>query len=80
MEDDEACHFERRDPARNMQRYWRLAITRDLFGTVLLVREWGRIGTVGRRRAEPQPDLAAARAAAARLLRRKAGRGYVRVG
>jgi len=80
MGNDEASHFERHDPARNMRRYWRLTITRDLFGTVLLLREWGRIGTAGRSLAEPHADLPAARAAAARLARRKTGRGYVRVG
>ena len=37
----------RRDPARNMARFYRLEITPDLFGGVTLHRQWGRIGTRG---------------------------------
>lgn len=79
MDDNTARHFERRDPARNMRRFYRLWIARDLFGTVVLMRAWGRIGTAGRQRAEAQPDLAAARVAAERLARCKMRRGYVPV-
>jgi integrase len=32
----------------------------DLFGHALLVRQWGRIGTEGRRRLDPHPDPGAA--------------------
>ncbi len=32
------------DPKRGMARYYSLMIERDLFGTVRLVRQWGRIG------------------------------------
>ncbi len=37
------------DPARNMRRFYRLSVQRDLFGRASLVREWGRIGTRGQR-------------------------------
>lgn len=35
------------NPARNMQRYYRLDIQPDLFGNHCLLREWGRIGRPG---------------------------------
>jgi len=38
------------DPARNMSRFYRLDVQPDLFGGVLLMKEWGRIGAQGRRR------------------------------
>ena len=66
MEPETTTHLERRDPARNMKRFYRLAVERDLFGTVLLVREWGRIGTLGRVRHLRFP---AARLPAHRLTR-----------
>ena len=37
-------HLRRVDPARNMRRFYRLDVQPDLFGGVLLVKEWGRIG------------------------------------
>ena len=36
------------DHTRNMRRFYRLDVQPDLFGGVLLVRQWGRIGTCGR--------------------------------
>src|ERR1700720_3188022 len=47
-------------PALNEWRYYRLEVRRDLFGRALLVRQWGRIGTEGRRRLDPHPDPGAA--------------------
>lgn len=72
-------HLERRDPARNMKRFYRLAVERDLFGEILLVREWGRIGRQGRRRIEPQSDTEAALMRASTLARAKRRRGYVEI-
>ena len=40
------------DPEQGIRRYYSLMIERDLFGRVVLVRNWGRIGTNGRERAE----------------------------
>ena len=37
----------RRDPEQRVARFYSLMIERDLFGTVRLVRNWGRIGTNG---------------------------------
>lgn len=63
-------------PERNERRFYRLDITTDLFGAILLRRCWGRIGTDGRCRHDPYPDLLAARAALEALARRKQRRGY----
>ena len=76
MEPETTTHLERRDPARNMKRFYRLAVERDLFGTVLLVREWGRIGTFGRRRELVMPDTDKAEQQAAALAGWKRRRGY----
>lgn len=72
-------HFERRNPALNMKRFYRLTVERDLFGATLLVRQWGRIGTLGRRREEEMPDRTSAEHAADGLARRKRRRGYAAV-
>ena len=48
----------------------------DLFGRALLVRQWGRIGTEGRRRLDPHPDQGAAINALARIATAKLRRGY----
>ena len=36
------------DPGQGIRRFYSLMIERDLFGTIRLVRNWGRIGTKGR--------------------------------
>lgn len=38
----------RRDPEQGVARFYSVMIERDLFGRVMLVRNWGRIGTHGR--------------------------------
>ncbi len=40
----------RRDPEQRIARFYSLMIERDLFGRVVLVRNWGRIGTNGQER------------------------------
>ena len=42
-----SIHLERREPARNRQRFYAITVTRTLFGSWALVREWGRIGPPG---------------------------------
>ena len=37
--------LERRDPSRNMARFYVLAIEPTLFDDMALVREWGRVGS-----------------------------------
>jgi predicted DNA-binding WGR domain protein len=63
-------------PALNEWRYYRMEIWPDLFGRVLLVRQWGRIGTEGHRRLDPHPDAGAAIDSLAQILRAKRRRGY----
>lgn len=42
--------LERREPNANMARFYVLSLEETLFGDTALVREWGRLGTPGRRR------------------------------
>lgn len=68
--------LERVDPTLNMARYYVLSIQPTLFEEVALVREWGRIGTRGRRRLDLYADRAAAAEALDVWLARKMRRGY----
>jgi predicted DNA-binding WGR domain protein len=40
-------NLRRVDPARNMHRFYRLDVQPDLFGCVLLVKEWGASARAG---------------------------------
>jgi predicted DNA-binding WGR domain protein len=73
---DETASLIRIRPEHREWRYYRMEIWPDLFGRALLVRQWGRIGTEGRRRLDPYPDPGAAINALATLLRAKRRRGY----
>ena len=68
--------LERRNANRNMARFYVLAIEPTLFGETALVREWGRIGSWGRRRLDLHPNRAAAAESLDAWLVRKARRGY----
>ena len=68
MEQHRSSHFIRRDAARNMNRFYRLTVTRDLFGTVVLVREWGRIGVYCRTRFDTMADEGEAARHGGRML------------
>ena len=63
-------------PERNEWRFYRMEVWPDLFGRALLLRQWGRIGTEGRRRLDPHSDPGAAINALADLAGRKRRRGY----
>lgn len=65
------------DPKRGMARYYALLIERDLFGRILLVRQWGRIGTRGQELAEVHESEEAAQDALDRIAEAKRRRGYV---
>lgn len=67
-------------PERNERRFYRMEVMTDLFGTVLLLRRWGRIGTDGRQRDEPFMDETAAVAALDLWAARKLRRGYRKIG
>ncbi len=69
----EAASLIRVRPDRNEWRFYRMEVWPDLFGRALLLRQWGRIGTEGRRRLDPHPDAGAALAHIAGTKRR---RGY----
>jgi len=60
----------------NMARFYVLRIETTLFGDVGLVREWGRLGTWGKRRLELHPDSVTARESLDSWLSRKLHRGY----
>jgi predicted DNA-binding WGR domain protein len=66
----------RRDPTRNMARFYALSVQADLLAGWTLVREWGRIGRPGRVRLDPHPDLTDAETAARRFEASKRRRGY----
>jgi predicted DNA-binding WGR domain protein len=64
------------DPDHRVARFYMLNIERDLFGTVRLVRTWGRIGTRGRELADVFDTEDAAREALEVLAAVKRRRGY----
>ena len=75
-----AVHLRRVDPARNMRRFYRLDMQPDLFGGVLLLKEWGRIGAHGRMVAESYDSEALAADALQRHANRKRRKGYSDIG
>jgi predicted DNA-binding WGR domain protein len=66
----------RRAPERRVARFYSLMIERDLFGTVRLVRNWGRIGTKGQELVEIHADEIEAGKALEALAQLKRRRGY----
>lgn len=69
-------HLQRVKPARNMRRFSRMTIQRDLFGGASLVRVWGRIGTRGRQLVNTHADEGKAITALMALAEEKRCRGY----
>jgi predicted DNA-binding WGR domain protein len=69
-------HLNRIDCARNMARYYGLAVEQTLFGEWMLFRRWGRIGTVGQVKMQTFVQEQAAVEACERMARRKRSRGY----
>ncbi len=72
----EAASLVRIRPELREWRFYRLEVWPDLFGRALLLRQWGRIGTEGRRRLDVHPDLSSALNALAQLAGSKRQRGY----
>jgi predicted DNA-binding WGR domain protein len=64
------------DPSVNMARFYALSLENSLFGDILLVRRWGRIGTHGRVRFDWFDTPAEATSELARIVSVKARRGY----
>ena len=67
----------RRDPGRNMDRFYSLLLRQTLFDHVV-TREWGRIGRSGTVREKWFPEAASAAADFARRMAAKHARGYQR--
>jgi predicted DNA-binding WGR domain protein len=64
------------DPAKNMARFYAMEVQLDLFGAIMLMKQWGRLGTGGRIAGEPYASLALAVNALERQAERKRRRGY----
>jgi predicted DNA-binding WGR domain protein len=64
------------DPEQGIRRFYSLMIERDLFGTVRLVRNWGRIGTNGQEMVEMFSNELEAGQALEALAAVKRRRGY----
>ena len=75
-----AVHLRRIGATCEMRRFYWLDVQPDLFGGVLLMKEWGRIGPRGHMVAESYDDETLARAALQKLGERKRRRGHVVVG
>lgn len=74
----DVAYLEKRDPARNMQRYYRVSVAPTLFGEFAMVREWGRIGHRGGRRIECWfASVEEAQRAGLRMAEAKQRRGYL---
>ena len=65
------------DPDSNVARFYLLTLERDLFGNVVVTRQWGRVGTAGRQITEPYPTEEAAVEAMTVLAAAKRKRGYM---
>lgn len=71
------CHLLYRiDPEVNMARSYRVEVTPDMFGQVIVERRWGHIGGRGQYRSASNPSTSSAEAAASALIRAKERRGY----
>lgn len=68
------------DPSVNMRRFYTLSLENSLFGDILLVRRWGRIGTHGRVRFDWFDNPADAASELTRIASVKARRGYQEFG
>ncbi len=66
----------KRDPARNMARFYAPSVQHSLFGSWSLIREWSRIGRGGRVKIDLCDSLEHAGAAFNVMLRQKQRRGY----
>lgn len=69
--------LERVNSAQNMSRFYVMDLQPSLFGDVLLIRRWGRIGSYGRARSDWFGSEDRAKAALDALRRTKLNRGYV---
>ncbi|MBD8665883.1 WGR domain-containing protein [Rhizobium sp. CFBP 8752] len=73
-------YLERIDQRRNMARFYQVSVEIDLFGDILAVRRWGRIGSDGRRVSFPQQSVTDALCEVKRCADDKRRRGYRNTG
>jgi len=66
-------------PEKNERRFYAVDVSRDMFGQISVSRNWGRIGTSGRQRYDPYPNIRAAQQALDVIANSKWKRGYVHV-
>jgi predicted DNA-binding WGR domain protein len=71
--------LQRRDCTRNVARFYVLAVEPSLYGDAVLVRAWGRIGSLGRQRLDLYASAVDAGEALEDWLARKVRRGYAPV-
>ena len=69
-------YLEKRQPANNVARFYRMSVMPNLFGEWTLLREWGRIGQGGQVRMDWFSDEGQAVAALLTLEAAKRLRGY----
>jgi predicted DNA-binding WGR domain protein len=72
-----SVHLVRCDSGRNIARFYRLELGRTLFGEVVLIRRWGRIGTKGRSHETLLTDQSVGVSALQEWHERKQRRGYL---
>jgi len=61
---------------QNVARFYDLTIERDLFGPIVLIRRWGRLGSRGRKFLDQHTSEAEAAQAMNKLAASKRRRGY----
>jgi predicted DNA-binding WGR domain protein len=64
------------DPAHNMYRFYTVRVSQNLFGQWSVLREWGRIGSLGRLRCDTYDSESEAREAESRSVRLRLRHGY----
>jgi predicted DNA-binding WGR domain protein len=69
-------HLQRIDPKKNMAQFYSMPVEKDLFGRVVLVRRWGRLGTAGKTRLDEHAGEDEAMAALQALQNAKTRKGY----
>lgn len=69
-------YLEKIDKEKNQYRFYSLSIAQTLFNDWALVREWGRIGSNGKRRSDWFDTEEDALKALEVVKRKKEGRGY----
>lgn len=68
--------MKRVDPEVNMDRFYIVELTQDLFGDHGVYRQWGRRGTWGRYRSDWYGSELEAKCALSELVKQKLARGY----